>query len=136
MSEVTAQTSKTEFVTNSEGNKFAYRRLGLNEGVPLLFLMHFRGTIDHWDPLLVHALGKERPIILLDNAGVGHSTGPVDNTVAKMTKHVIEFLALVNLKEVGILGFSLRGVVALLVYLNGLKGLVWKLILAVSDFQV
>lgn len=115
---------------HSEGNKFAYRRLGLSSGVPLLFLMHFRGTIDHWDPLLVHALGAERPIILFDNAGVGHSTGPVDNSVAKMADHVIEFLALIDIKEVDILGFSLGGVVAPLVQLNGPKGLIRKLVLS------
>jgi pimeloyl-ACP methyl ester carboxylesterase len=91
--------------------------------------MHFRGTIDHWDPLLVHALADERPVILFDNAGIGHSTGPVDNSIPKMAEHVVEFLELINVKKVDILGFSLGGVIAPLVELNGPKGLVRKLVL-------
>jgi pimeloyl-ACP methyl ester carboxylesterase len=129
MSKATVQTVKTEFVTRKEGTKCAYRRLGLSTGVPLL-LMHFRGTIDHWDPILVHTLAEKRPVILFDNAGVGHSIGSVDNTIPKMADNVIEFLDRINVKEVDVLGFSLGGVIAPLVELNGPKGLVRKLVLA------
>ncbi|KAH8592967.1 Alpha/Beta hydrolase protein [Bisporella sp. PMI_857] len=128
--QTTVQTVKTEFITNKDGHNFAYRRLGVPNGVPLLFLHHFRGTIDLWDPLLIHELAAERPVILFDNQGIGHSTGPVDNTVLKMANHAIEFLSLLNIKEVDILGFSLGGIVAPLVQLHGPPGLVRKLILA------
>lgn len=47
-----------------------------------------------------------------------------------MAAHVIEFLSLINVKEVDILGFSLGGVVAPFVELNGPRGLVRKLVLA------
>jgi pimeloyl-ACP methyl ester carboxylesterase len=47
-----------------------------------------------------------------------------------MAAHVIECLDLLKIKEVDILGFSLGGVVAPLVELNGPPGLVRKLVLA------
>src|SRR4051794_22125347 len=56
---------------------FAYRRFG-NEGtaVPaLVMLQHFRGNLDSWDPALVDLLAQDREVILLDNRGVGGSTG-------------------------------------------------------------
>jgi pimeloyl-ACP methyl ester carboxylesterase len=130
MSTATVQTVKTQFVTAKDGSKLAYRLLGPSTGVPLLFLQHFRGTIDHWDPRLIHLFTAKRPVILFDNAGIGHSNGNVDNNIPAMAAHVIEFLSLINVKHVDILGFSLGGVIAPLVELNGPKGLVRKLILA------
>jgi pimeloyl-ACP methyl ester carboxylesterase len=130
MSPTTVQTVKTQFVTAKDGSKLAYRLLGPSTGVPLLFLHHFRGTIDHWDPLLIHLFSAKRPVILFDNAGIGHSTGNVDNNTPAMAAHIIEFLSLIHVKEVDVLGFSLGGVIAPLVELNGPKGLVRKLILA------
>jgi hypothetical protein len=38
--------------------------------VPLLFMQHFRGGLDHWDPAVTDRLGKDRPVILFNNAGV------------------------------------------------------------------
>ncbi|KAH7313083.1 Alpha/Beta hydrolase protein [Rhexocercosporidium sp. MPI-PUGE-AT-0058] len=93
MPEPTVQTAKTQFVTTKDGIKLAYRLLGPSSGTPLLFLHHFRGTIDHWDPLLIHFIAAHRPVILFDNAGIGHSTGAVDDSVAKMATHAIEFLS-------------------------------------------
>lgn len=133
MTQATVQTAKTQFVTTHDGIKLAYRMLGPIEGIPLLFLMHFRGTIDHWDPLLIDNFTKHRQVILFDNAGVGHSSGPVDDNINAMAAHIIEFLSLLNIKEVDILGMSLGGVVAPLVGLNGPPDLVRKLILACTS---
>ena len=36
----------TEFA-EAEGIRFAYRRFGAEEGVPLLFMPHYRGGMDH-----------------------------------------------------------------------------------------
>ncbi|KAH8800678.1 Alpha/Beta hydrolase protein [Xylogone sp. PMI_703] len=47
-----------------------------------------------------------------------------------MAQHVITFLSLLNVTQVDILGFSIGGTMAPLVYLNGPKGLVRRLILA------
>jgi pimeloyl-ACP methyl ester carboxylesterase len=130
MTQVTVQNVKTQFVTTRDGIQLAYRIIGPSTGVPLLFLMHFRGTIDHWDPLLIDNFTKHRQVILFDNAGVGHSSGPVDDNINAMAAHIIEFLELLQIKEVDVLGFNLGGVVAPLIGLNVRPGLVRKLILA------
>jgi hypothetical protein len=36
----------------------AYRRFGRKEGVPLVFLQHFIGTMDNWDPAVVDGLAS------------------------------------------------------------------------------
>ena len=51
----THRTAPTQFV-EADGIRFAYRRFanrraGVTIDIPLLFFMHFTGTMDHWDPL-------------------------------------------------------------------------------------
>jgi pimeloyl-ACP methyl ester carboxylesterase len=113
----THQTAKTSYVTYGEG-KLAYRRFGATNGVPLLFLIHFRGTMDKWDPLLINSIAASRPVILVDYAGVGQSTGRVAASFRESANDMIEFLSLINVKEVDILGFSIGGFVAQMVALN------------------
>jgi pimeloyl-ACP methyl ester carboxylesterase len=113
----TFQTAKTSYVSYGD-TKLAYRRFGASNGVPLLFLIHFRGTMDKWDPLLVNSIAASRPVILIDYAGVGKSTGEVAGSFRESAADVIEFLSLINVKEVDILGFSIGGFVAELVALN------------------
>lgn len=128
---VTHQTAKTQYV--SSGNtKYAYRRFGKDSGnkIPLVFLIHFRGVMDLWDPLLVNSIAATRPVILFDNAGVGQSTGTIPTTIKGMAEHVINFLTLLGLDQVDILGFPMGGMIAPLVHLDGPKGLVRKLVLA------
>ena len=36
-----------------------------------MMLMHFRGNMDFWDPALINRLALCRPILPLDNAGIG-----------------------------------------------------------------
>lgn len=45
----TSHTAPTEYV-EANGVRFAYRRLGPS-GVPGLFLQHYTGKIDQWDPV-------------------------------------------------------------------------------------
>jgi hypothetical protein len=54
-------TTPTQFI-EVEGNRFAYRRWG-NAGSgqpPLFFFQHFRGGMDHWDPLMTDGLAATR----------------------------------------------------------------------------
>jgi pimeloyl-ACP methyl ester carboxylesterase len=57
-----------------------------------VFLQHFRGTLDNWDPQLVDAIAADREVILLDNTGVGLSSGQVPRTVTEMARDAIAFL--------------------------------------------
>ncbi len=71
----THQTAPTQFV-EAKGIRFAYRRFGKTGGVPLVFNMHFTGTMDHWDLLVTDGFAKDREVILFDNAGISASSSP------------------------------------------------------------
>lgn len=105
------ETSPTEFV-DAAGKRFAYRKLGPSEGMPLVCLQHFSGTIDSWDPAVVNALADRRPVIVFDNAGVGKSTGAVPDNVAQMAVDAKSFLTALGFAEIDLLGYSLGGMVA------------------------
>ena len=108
----THQTAPNLFIDASNGIRYAYRRFGKATGVPLVFLQHFRGTLDNWDPFLTDSIAREREVILLDNVGVGLSSGTTPNTVAQMARDAIVFLDALALSQVDLLGFSLGGFVA------------------------
>jgi len=92
--------------------KRRYRRFGGGAAHPLLFLQHFMGTPDNWDPSVADPLASGREVILFDNAGVGRSTGAVPGTVDVMAAHVLAFLDGVGMATRDVLGFSLGGMVA------------------------
>lgn len=106
-----AVAAPTQFVGTTQG-RYAYRRLGKAGGRPLLFLQHFTGTLDNWDPALVDRVAASHDVILFDNAGIGGSSGTVPNTIAGMTAHVFAFLDALGISTCNVLGFSLGGMVA------------------------
>jgi pimeloyl-ACP methyl ester carboxylesterase len=108
---VTLQTAPTLYVDGG-GIRFAWRRLGPKNGIPLVLLQHFSGNIDAWDPAVVNALADERPVIVFDNAGVGRSTGQTPDSVEAMARDAITFITSLGLHQVDLLGFSLGGCVA------------------------
>src|SRR5690348_5726693 len=56
----THETAPTRFV-EANGIRYAYRSFGKESGVPLVFLQHFRGTMDDWDPAVVNGFAKGTP---------------------------------------------------------------------------
>lgn len=112
MSAIRALNADNLFVEAANGVTYAYRRFGKQGGVPLLFLQHFRGGIDSWDPSLVDAIATEREVILLDNTGVSLSSGATPVSVAQMARDAIAFVDRLGLAEIDVLGFSLGGFVA------------------------
>lgn len=133
----THQTATTQYVS-SETTSFAYRRFGASEGVPLLFLIHFRGTMDKWDPLLINSVAKTRPVILVDYSGIGQSSGRVATSFRDSGADIITFLSLIGVSKVDILGFSIGAFVAQMVALNADPNTlqVRKLIIAGSSASV
>ena len=107
----TLETAPTHYV-EGHGIRFAYRRLGPSTGMPLILLQHFSGNIDAWDPAVVNALATDRPVIAFDNAGVGRSTGQTPDNIATMARDAVDFIGLLGLTEVDLLGFSLGGCIA------------------------
>jgi pimeloyl-ACP methyl ester carboxylesterase len=122
------QTAQTQYMY-ANGTKLAYRRVGLDSGIPLVMLMHFRGNMDFWDPALINRLASARPIILLDNAGIGKSEGEIPTTLQGWAVHVIALLEALSIHQIDLLGFSMGGGAAQHVALAA-PGLVRKLILA------
>ena len=95
------------------GIGYAYRRVGnAGAGVPLVFLQHFRGDIDSWDPALIDAIAADREVIAFDNAGVGSTSGTTPGTAEQMARDAAEFLSALGLSEVDLFGYSLGGFVA------------------------
>jgi pimeloyl-ACP methyl ester carboxylesterase len=111
---VTQITAPNKQIEAANGVRYAYRRYGNAEtsALPLLCFQHYRGNLDNWDPILVDSLAAEREVILLDNAGVGGSTGRVPSTIAEMAIDAVAFTDALGLRSYDLHGFSMGGFVA------------------------
>src|SRR4029077_18948136 len=112
----TALTAPTR-VVEAAGIRFAYRRFGDRRGgvpiaSPLIFFMHFTGTMDHWDPAVTDGFAQDREVILFDNAGVSSSSGDVPTSVEQMAQHAEAFVDALEISKIDILGFSMGGLIA------------------------
>ena len=109
--DASAVTAPTQFI-ETRLETYAYRRFGGGAAPPLVFLQHFTGTLDNWDPAVTDPLAGGREIILFESAGIGRSTGEVPTTIAGMTEHFLAFADALGLTQIDLLGFSLGGMVA------------------------
>jgi len=105
------ETAPTKFV-EADGIRFAYRSFGSTSGTPLVFLQHFSGTMDDWDPAVVNGLAKDRPVVVFDNTGVGKSSGKTPDNVLQMATAAARFISALDVRNVDLLGFSLGGLLA------------------------
>ena len=121
------QSAPTQYV-EANGIRFAYRRFGKAGGVPVVFNQHFQGTLDHWDPAVTDGLARTREVILFDNVGVSSTSGQTPSRFEDMGAHAIAFIQALGLDRVDVLGFSIGGMVAQEIALQG-GDLVRKLIL-------
>ncbi|ODN71529.1 alpha/beta fold hydrolase [Methylobrevis pamukkalensis] len=95
-----------------DGNRIAYRRLGPAEGVPLVLLNRFRGTMDDWDPAFLDRVAASRPVILFDNVGVARSGGRSSPRLAGWADDAAAIVRTLTDGPVDLLGFSFGGLVA------------------------
>jgi pimeloyl-ACP methyl ester carboxylesterase len=105
------ETTPTQYI-ETNGVKFSYRTLGPKSGTPLIFLQHFTGTMDSWDPAVVNALAKTRPVVVFNNRGVGATNGVVADNVSQMSSDAYAFIQALGYKKVDLLGFSMGGFIA------------------------
>lgn len=93
------------------GDRFAYRRWGNAETnqPPLFFLQHFRGGMDHWDPLMTDGLAAGREVILYNGRGVASSSGKPRTRIEHMADDAAAVIRALGLQKVDVLGFSLGG---------------------------
>lgn len=124
----THETAPTKYI-DTNGSRYAYRLLGPSHGIPLVMLIHFRGNMDFWDPLLINTLSLTRPVLLLDYTGTGSSPGTIPTTLHGWAEHVVSLLGALKFSRIDLLGFSMGGGAAQHVVLAA-PGLVRKLILA------
>ncbi|MFD9698795.1 alpha/beta fold hydrolase [Lentzea sp. NPDC059081] len=94
------------------GTPFAYREIGVAQGVPLVFLHHFTAVVDDWDPAVVDGLAAQRRVVLVDLRGVGGSGGTTPDSVEEMAADVAAFVRAMGFERVDLLGLSLGGMVA------------------------
>src|SRR5271154_5889193 len=91
------------------GTRFAFRKFGIESSVPLILLIHFRGSMDNWDPKLLDALAKYRTVIAFDNKGVASTNGLTQETYRGMADGAAEFIQALGYAKVDVLGFSIGG---------------------------
>jgi pimeloyl-ACP methyl ester carboxylesterase len=101
-------TAPTQFV-DADGVRYAYRRWGKQGTTPLFFIQHYRGGMDHWDPLLTDGLAAGREVILFDPRGVASSNGQPRTRFEDMADDIASVIRALGLKKVDLLGFSIGG---------------------------
>lgn len=111
MTQHSHQTAPTQFV-EANGIRFAYRRFGKPQAVPIVLNQHFRGTMDYWDPAVTDGLAQNREVILFDNAGIASTSGEAPPSIPQMGVNAIAFIRALGHPKVDVLGFSIGGMVA------------------------
>ncbi|ULR48434.1 alpha/beta fold hydrolase [Streptomyces deccanensis] len=94
------------------GVTYAYRELGPEGGIPVVFFVHLAGTLDNWDPRIIDPIARGRHVIAFDNRGVGASTGQVPDSVEAMADDAYTFVKALGYDKIDVFSFSLGGMVA------------------------
>ncbi|MEX3969610.1 alpha/beta fold hydrolase [Paraburkholderia caribensis] len=98
----------TQFV-EVDGVRYAYRRWGKKGTTPLMFIQHFRGGMDHWDPLMTDGLAEGREVILFNGRGISSSSGTPRDRFEDMADDIASVIRALDLKKVDLVGFSIGG---------------------------
>jgi len=104
-------TAPTQYV-EAGGVRHAYRRFGKPGGTPLVFLVHFRGGMDNWDPAVTDGLAANREVILFDYPGVAGSSGEVPDTFEAFGDDSASVIRALGISQADVLGFSIGGYIA------------------------
>lgn len=115
---------------SAKGVDFAYRELGKQHGgTPVVLLGHLAAVLDNWDPRVVDGLAATHHVVVLDNRGIGASSGSPSNSIEQMADDAITFIKAKGFQQVDLFGFSMGGMIAQEVVLKEPQ-LVRKMILA------
>src|SRR2546429_9795513 len=99
MTQHTHQTAPTQFV-EANGIRFAYRRFGKAGGVPIVFNLHYMGTMDYWDPAGTDGLAPDREVILFNNPGLSSTSGEVPTTFEQRGANAMPFTRALSLNKI------------------------------------
>src|SRR3954454_193126 len=97
---------------NAGGVEFAYRQLGPDTGVPVVFLTHLAAVLDNWDPRVVDGIAAKQRVITFDNRGVGASSGSTPRTIEEMARDAVSFIRALGFEQVDLFGLSMGGMIA------------------------
>jgi len=114
---------------NVGGTRFAYRQLGPDTGVPVIFLNHLAAELDRWDPRVVDGIAARRRVIVFDNRGIGASGGTTPVSIEAMARDAVAFIRALGVAQVDLFGFSLGGFISQVIVQEEPQ-LIRKLILA------
>ncbi len=93
------------------GARFAYRQLGTDTGVPVIFLHHLAAVLDNWDPRIIDGIAARHRVITFDNRGIGASQGSTPDSIEAMARDAVAFIRALGFEQVDLLGFSMGGFV-------------------------
>ncbi len=127
-SNATWKNAPTRTIT-AGGVQFAYRALGPEGGVPVVFLTHLGAVLDNWDPRVVDGIAAHHRVITFDNRGVGASSGSTPRTIEAMASDAVTFIRALGFDQVDLFGFSMGGMIAQVIALQEPQ-LVRKMIIA------
>jgi pimeloyl-ACP methyl ester carboxylesterase len=133
--EISARTGGTSYKDASTksvsvgGTRFVYRDLGINTGVPVIFLNHLAANLDNWDPRVVDGIAAKHRVITFDNRGVGATEGRTPDSIEAMADDAIAFIRALGFDQVDLLGFSMGGFISQVIAERD-PALVRKIILA------
>ena len=113
------------------GLSFAYRELGAESDVPVVFLHHFTAVLDDWDPRIIDGIAAHHRVIAFDNRGIGATGSKVPSDIEAMAADAIDVIRALGHEKVDLFGFSLGGVVAQLIALKA-PDLVRRMVVAGS----
>ena len=92
--------------------QIAYREIGT--GDPLVLIMGMGGTISEWDRVFLDMLASQYRLILLDNRGIGDSTGrDTDCSIPNMASDTCRLIRSIGISPAHILGYSIGSMIAL-----------------------
>jgi len=94
------------------GARFAYRQLGTDSGVPVIFLHHLGAVLDNWDPRLIDGIAARHRVITFDNRGIGASQGSTPDSIEAMARDAVAFIRALGFEQVDLLGLSMGGFIA------------------------
>jgi len=78
----------------------------------LVFMQHYYGNMEHWDPTVTNGFARDRKVIIFDYQGVGLSEGVSPSSVEDLATATTAFIEALGFDTVDILGFSLGGMIA------------------------
>jgi pimeloyl-ACP methyl ester carboxylesterase len=111
------------------GTRFVYRELGIDSGVPVIFVNHLAANLDNWDPRVVDGIAAKHRVITFDNRGVGATGGKTPDSIEAMTKDAVAFIRALGYDQVDLLGLSMGGFITQVIAQQE-PALVRKIILA------